>query len=254
MSVSQDQLSTIINAIVSDTSLTPQQVSNTVELLQEGATVPFIARYRKERTNELDEVRIRAIEERFDYFRELEERKLTILKSIEEQGKLTPELRERIEATRQKTGLEDLYLPYKPKRRTKATIAREKGLEPLALYLWAQQPTGTPLAAFAAGFVNPELGVASVDEALEGSRHIISEIIAEHADIRKSLRQAMLAEGVVVSRKITDAADTEQKFQMYYDYREPAKSIPSHRMLAIRRGESEKILYFTIELDPALFV
>lgn len=223
----------------------------TIELLDEGGTVPFIARYRKEATGSLDEVQIRSIEEQLLYFRELQDRRATILASIDEQGKLTPELKARIEATLEKSELEDLYLPYKPKRRTKATIAREKGLEPLALHIWEQRPGGAPLAALAAGFVNPELGVAGFDEALEGARHILAEMISEHADIRKLLRQAMLGEGVIVSRKIEDAADTEQKFQMYYDYREPAKSIPSHRMLAIRRGESEKILYFTIEFEPS---
>lgn len=222
-----------------------------IELLDDGGTVPFIARYRKEATGNLDEVQIRSIEEKLAYFRELQDRKATILASVEEQGKLTPELKARIEATLEKSELEDLYLPYKPKRRTKATIAREKGLEPLALYLWEQRPRGTSLAALAAGFVNVELGVASADEALEGARHIVAEMISEHADIRRLVRQTMLGEGVIVSRKIEDAADTEQKFQMYYDYREPAKSIPSHRMLAIRRGESEKILYFTIDLDAA---
>ncbi|HLK48800.1 MAG TPA: Tex family protein [Bryobacteraceae bacterium] len=222
-----------------------------IELLDEGGTVPFIARYRKEATGNLDEVQIRSIEEKLAYFRELQDRRATILASIEEQGKLSPELKARIEASLEKSELEDLYLPYKPKRRTKATIAREKGLEPLALYLWEQQPSGTPLATWAGRFVNAELGVTGVDDALEGARHILAEMISEHADVRKSLRHAMLGEGIIVSRKIEDAADTEQKFQMYYDYREPAKSIPSHRMLAIRRGESEKILYFTIELDPA---
>jgi protein Tex len=222
-----------------------------IELLDEGGTVPFIARYRKEATGNLDEVQIRSIEEKLAYFRQLQDRRATILASIEEQGKLTPELKAHLEATLEKTELEDLYLPYKPKRRTKATIAREKGLEPLALHLWEQRPGGTSLAALAAGFVNPEHGVASIDDALEGARHILAEMISEHADIRKSLRHGMLGEGVIVSRKIEGAADTEQKFQMYYDYREPAKSIPSHRMLAIRRGESEKILYFAIELDPA---
>jgi protein Tex len=174
-----------------------------------------------------------------------------ILASIEEQGKLTPDLKARIDAAMEKSELEDLYLPFKPKRRTKATIAREKGLEPLAVYLWEQQPGDAPLTEFAASFVNLELGVSSVDEALEGARHIIAEKISEHAEIRKLLRQTMMAEGVIVSRKIEDAEDAEEKFQMYYDYREPARSIPSHRMLAIRRGENEKILYFTIDLEPA---
>jgi uncharacterized protein len=223
----------------------------TIQLLDEGGTVPFIARYRKEVTGNLDEVQIRSIEEKLAYFRELEDRRATILSSIEEQGKLTPELKARIEATMEKSELEDLYLPYRPKRRTKATIAREKGLEPLAVYLWQQQPGSTSLADLAATFVNAELGVASAEEALEGARHIVAEMISEHADIRKLLRATMMAEGVIVSRKIEDAPDAEQKFTMYYDYREPAKSIPSHRMLAIRRGEGEKVLYFTIEMEQA---
>jgi uncharacterized protein len=222
-----------------------------IELLDEGGTVPFIARYRKEATGNLDEVQIRAIEERLAYFRELESRRATILASIEEQGKLTPELRARIEATLEKTELEDLYLPYRPKRRTKASIAREKGLEPLALYLWRQEPGPVPLDEFAASFINAEKGVATAGEALEGARHIVAEMIAENADFRKALRQMMLQEGAVVSRKLEDANDEQEKFKMYYDYREPASKIPSHRMLAIRRGESENVLYFLIELDPA---
>lgn len=223
----------------------------TAELLDEGATVPFIARYRKEVTGNLDEVQIRAIEEKLLYFRELISRKETILASIQEQGKLTDELKARIEATLEKSELEDLYLPYKPKRRTKAMIAREKGLEPLATYLWQQEATGTPLDEFAATFVNAEAGVATVEEALEGARHIVAETISDDADIRGLLRRVMFDEGVVVSRKAMDAVDEEQKFTMYYDYREPVKQIPSHRMLAIRRGEASSVLYFVIELEPA---
>jgi uncharacterized protein len=222
----------------------------TAELLDEGSTVPFIARYRKEATGNLDEVQIRAIEERLLYFRELVSRKGTILASIQEQGKLSDELKARIEGTLDKSEIEDLYLPYKPKRRTKATIAREKGLEPLAAYLWNQKATGAPLEAFAATFIDPEKGVASAEEALEGARHILAETIGDDADIRKLLRQAMSEEGVVVSKRMTDAADEQAKFKMYYDYREPVKQIPSHRMLAIRRGETENVLYFVIELDP----
>ncbi len=222
----------------------------TVELLDEGSTVPFIARYRKESTGNLDEVRIRAIEEKLLYFRELVSRKETILASIKEQGKLTDELKAHIDQTLDKSELEDLYLPYKPKRRTKATIAREKGLEPLADYLWNQQLTDTPLETFAASFVDAEKSVASVEEALEGARHILAETISDNADIRKLLRRAMFEEGVIVSKKAMDAVDEQQKFKMYYDYREPVKQIPSHRMLAIRRGETENVLYFLIELDP----
>jgi protein Tex len=221
-----------------------------IDLLDEGGTVPFIARYRKEATGNLDEVQIRDIEEKLAYFRELADRRETILASIAEQGKLTDELKARIEATLDKSELEDLYLPYKPKRRTKATIAREKGLEPLAQYLWAQQNTSEPLEAFAATFVNAELGVASVDEALEGARHIVAEWISEDADLRKALRQLVFDEGIVMSRKAMDAVDEQEKFKMYYEYKEPVKTIPSHRMLAIRRGEGENVLYFLIEVEP----
>lgn len=221
-----------------------------IELLDEGGTVPFIARYRKEATGNLDEVQILAIEEKLAYFREIADRRETILASIAEQGKLTDELKARIEATLDKSELEDLYLPYKPKRRTKATIAREKGLEPLAQYLWAQQNTAEPLESFAATFVNAELGVASVDEALEGARHIVAEWISEDADLRKALRTLVFDEGIVMSRKAMDAVDEQEKFKMYYEYKEPVRTIPSHRMLAIRRGEGENILYFLIEVEP----
>jgi uncharacterized protein len=221
-----------------------------IELLDDGGTVPFIARYRKEATGNLDEVQILAIEEKLAYFRDIMDRRETILASIAEQGKLTDELRARIEATLDKSELEDLYLPYKPKRRTKATIAREKGLEPLAAYLWAQQNAAEPLEIFAASFVNAELGVATVDEALEGARHIVAEWISEDADLRKALRALVFDEGIVVSRKVTDAVDEQEKFKMYYEYSEPVKTIPSHRMLAIRRGEGENVLYFLIEVEP----
>jgi uncharacterized protein len=221
-----------------------------IEQLDDGGTVPFIARYRKEATGNLDEVKVRGIEEKVSYFRDLVTRRETILASIAEQGKLTDELKARIEATFDKSELEDLYLPYRPKRRTKATMAREKGLEPLALYLWGQQPGAEPLETFAGGFVNAEKGVNSVEEALEGARHIVAEMISEDADLRKALRQMMFAEGVVVSHKVPDATDEQEKFKMYYEYREPVKAIPSHRMLAIRRGESEGVLHFLIELDP----
>lgn len=221
-----------------------------IELLDDGGTVPFIARYRKETTGNLDEVQIRDIEDKLSYFRDLVARRETILASIAEQGKLTDELRERIGATFEKSELEDLYLPYRPKRRTKATIAREKGLEPLAMYLWGQQPTAEPLETLAGGFVNAEKGVNSVEEALEGARHIVAEMISENADLRKVLRQLMFEEGVLVSHKTTNAVDEQMKFKMYYEYREAAKAIPSHRMLALRRGESEGVLRFLIEVEP----
>jgi len=220
-----------------------------IELLDDGGTVPFIARYRKEATGNLDEVQIRTIEEKVAYFRDLEERRESIFASIAEQGKLTDELKARIEATLDKSELEDLYLPYKPKRRTKATIAREKGLEPLATYIWAQQPAEESLETLASKLVNAELGVATVEDALEGARHIVAEWISEDADLRKALRTLVFNEGMVISRKTLDAVDEREKFKMYYEYKEPAKTIPSHRMLAIRRGETEKVLYFLIDTE-----
>ncbi len=219
-----------------------------IQLLDDGATVPFIARYRKEATGNLDEVQIQNIQEKLEYFRELEDRKETVLGSINEQGKLTPELKAKIDATLEKNELEDLYLPYKPKRRTKASIARDKGLEPLAQFLWDQQPGERTLTEFAQDFVSEEKGVASAGEALEGARHIIAEWITENAEFRKDVRGMMMSEGVVVSRAIPDVEDPEGKFQMYADYSEQASKIPSHRMLAIRRGAKEGFLTFEIEL------
>jgi uncharacterized protein len=216
-----------------------------IALLDEGATVPFIARYRKEVTGNLDEVQIRDIQEKLEYFRELEDRKETVLESIESQGKLTPELRAKIEAVLEKNELEDLYLPYKPKRRTKASIAREKGLEPLAQFLWDQQPGAMPLADYAATFE----GAASADEALEGARHIVAEWVSEKAEFRKAVRAMMAEDGIVASRAIEGAEDPEGKFKLYAEYSEPAAKIPSHRMLAIRRGAKEGVLTFEIELD-----
>jgi protein Tex len=230
-------------------NLSPRSIKTVIDLLDDGGTVPFIARYRKEATGNLDEVQIRSIEEKLEYFRDLLDRRATILASIAEQGKLTDELKTRIECTLDRSELEDLYLPYKPKRRTKATIAREKGLEPLAQYLWAQQPGLEPLSAIAPRFVNANLGVATLEEALEGARHIVSEWISEDAHLRKALRQLMFDEGVVISHKSIDAADEQGKFKMYYEYSERVKTIPSHRMLAIRRGESEDVLYFLIDVE-----
>ena len=241
----------ILTHISQTLNLPARGLTATIELLDEGGTVPFIARYRKEATGNLDEIQIRDIKDKLDYFRDLVARRGTILASIGEQGKLTDELKARIEATLDKSELEDLYLPYRPKRRTKATIAREKGLEPLAQYLWAQEPASEPLTSLAAALVNAERGVNSVEEALEGARHIVAETISEDAELRKALRQLMFEEGMVVAAKMTDAVDEQEKFKMYYDYREPVKTIPSHRMLAIRRGESEKVLYFLIELEAA---
>lgn len=237
----------ILQFIIEETGLKPFQVTETVALFREGGTVPFIARYRKERTGELDEVQIRTIEERLAYFTELEERKLTVLKSITEQGKLTPELEGRILATRQKTELEDLYLPFKPKRRTKATIAKERGLEPLAEIIAAQELTnGTP-ETVALPFVAPERDVPDVAAALAGAGFILAERLSDDADARALVRRLTWDEGIFCSRVAADKAGSVTKFEMYYDYREPLKGIPSHRMLAMRRGEKEEVLFLAIE-------
>lgn len=224
-------------------------VKSVMSLIDEGATVPFIARYRKEATGNLDEVQIRSIEEKLAYFRDLLSRRESILKSIEEQGKLTEELKARILKTLDRSELEDLYLPYRPKRRTKATIAREKGLEPLADYMWKQERAEQDLVALAQSLVDPEKEVATIEDALEGARHIVAELISEDAQVRKSARHLMFEDGMIVSRKAFDAKDEQEKFKMYYEHREAVKTIPSHRMLAIRRGESENILYWLIELE-----
>jgi uncharacterized protein len=236
--------------ITSSLNISMHSLVAVIGLLDEGGTVPFIARYRKEATGNLDEVQIRAIEEKLTYLRDLLSRRATILASIQEQGKLTDELRAKIEATFDRAELEDLYLPYRPKRRTKATIARDKGLEPLADYLWNQQAGVQPLHEFAATFVSVEKDVASVEDALEGARHIVAERISEDAELRKLTRHLMFEEGIIQSRRSIDSVDEQEKFKMYYEYREPVKTIPSHRMLAIRRGETESILYFLIEIDP----
>ena len=233
--------------LVEELSITPRQIASVAKLLAEGNTIPFIARYRKEVHGNLDEVQISKIQERLSYYRELEERRATILKSIDEQGKLTEELKAKIEACGSKTTLEDLYLPYKPKRRTRAMIAREKGLEPLA-ELIVQQGSGDPEAA-AASFVNAEKGVEDSAAALAGARDIVAEMISENADVRGLVRQAFFAEGMIVSEVVDPKPTEPTKFEQYYDFKEKIADIPSHRFLAIRRGQDEKILRVKITCD-----
>ena len=246
MSLNAQQDSRVLGYLIEETGLQTSQVVNTIELLREGATVPFIARYRKERTGELDEVQIRTLEERLAYFTELEERKATVLASIEEQGKLTPELAARIGTTRQKNELEDLYLPYKPKRRTRAMIARERGLEPLADLVAAQQLTsGTPEQA-AAPFVDPQGEVPDASAALQGAADILAERLSEDADMRAVVRRLTWEQGMFCSKVAPDFVGKVSKFEMYYDYQELLREIPSHRMLAMRRGEKEEVLRLAI--------
>lgn len=240
---------TILKRIAEESGIRERQAAETLSLLEEGGTVPFIARYRKEATGNLDEVQIRDIDEKRVYYKELLERKGVILNSIEEQGKLTPELKARIDACYEKNELEDLYLPYKPKRKTKATVAMEKGLEPLARFIYEQVPGEKTIEALAVEFVSEEKGVASADEAIEGALHIIAEWVSENADFRKALREMMLRDGVVSSRVLKGKEGEKTKFEMYYDFKEPVSAIPSHRMLAIRRGSEEEVLTFSIEME-----
>lgn len=223
-------------------------VAAVVRMLEEGATVPFIARYRKEATGGLDEVQIRTIGERHEYVKELETRRASIIAEIDKQGKLTPELLAKLTAAATKTELEDLYLPYKPKRRTRATIALEKGLGPLGELMWIQDPQVKPEDA-AKSFISEEKGVADTAAALAGARDICAERLSEDADLRKYLREAYLKEGTIQVKKRTEFETQTTKFDTYANYEEPIVKVPSHRYLAIRRGENENVLYATLALD-----
>ncbi|MCK7548965.1 Tex family protein [Marinobacter koreensis] len=237
-------MNSISSRIAEELGVREQQVNATIALLDEGSTVPFIARYRKEVTGSLDDSQLRTLEERLRYLRELEDRRSTILNSIEEQGKLTDELRAAIDAADTKNRLEDLYLPYKPKRRTKAQIAREAGLEPLADALY-DDPTLNPEAT-AEGFINAEAGVEDAKAALDGARYILMERFAEDAELLGDLRDYIWREGqlkvTVVEGKETEGA----KFRDYFDHIEPLRKVPSHRALAILRGRNEGILGYSI--------
>jgi uncharacterized protein len=224
-----------------------------VRLLEESATVPFIARYRKEATGSLDEVQIRNIEERRAYLIELDERRKAILESIASQGKLTDELKARILACDTKAALEDLYLPYKPKRRTRGIIAKERGLEPLAKRIVEQPASGKP-SEDAAAFVSAEKEVPDVKAALAGARDIVAEWLSENADARARVRETFAEHGVLVSEKAAGLPDAPTKFEQYYEYREALKTIPSHRFLAIRRGERENVLRAHVEVDGETLV
>lgn len=241
-----------IPLLIEELNLPKAKIAAVIKLLLEGNTIPFIARYRKEMTGNLDEVEIRSIQERLAYLTELNERRQAILTSIESQGKLTESLKKQILECTTKQALEDLYLPYKPKRRTRATIAKEKGLEPLACKILEQSPTN-PLTD-AQEYVNAEKGVMSVEEALSGARDIVAEILSEDAAIRSMVRDAYMEEGVVVSKVVKEHANATSKFQQYYDFAERVSTIPSHRYLAIRRGENEGILEYSIEFESAILI
>ncbi|MBF0484564.1 MAG: RNA-binding transcriptional accessory protein [Candidatus Omnitrophica bacterium] len=233
--------------IAQELKLKPQQVEATIKLLDEGSTIPFISRYRKEITDNLDETVITSIRDRVEALRELDKRKAAILESVEKQGKLTDELKAKLLAAATMTVLEDLYLPYKPKRRTKATIAKEKGLEPLAQIIFEQ--TGVDPKKEAEKYISAEKEVKSVDEALEGSRHIIAEWINENEEARKQLRKLYADTGVMTSKIIKGKEEEGQNYKDYFDWKELARTAPSHRILAVRRGENEKLLTSRIEVE-----
>ncbi|MBS6051666.1 MAG: RNA-binding transcriptional accessory protein [Haemophilus haemolyticus] len=238
----------ISQIIAAELTVQPQQILAAIQLLDDGNTIPFIARYRKEATGGLDDTQLRHFETRLIYLRELEDRRQTILKSIEEQGKLTDELRDKIHATQSKTELEDLYLPYKPKRRTKGQIAIEAGLEPLADLLW-NDPKNDPETA-AAEFVNADKGVTDTKVALDGARYILIERFAEDAGLLAKVRDYLAKNAVIVS-KVIECKETEgAKFQDYFDHQELLKNVPSHRALAMFRGRNEGILQLSLNADP----
>jgi uncharacterized protein len=230
--------------IASELSVAEKQVSATVSLLDEGATVPFISRYRKEMTGSLDEVQVAAIRDRMQQLRELDKRREAILKSLTELGKLTPQLEAAVNAAESMTILEDIYLPYRPKRKTRATAAREKGLQPLADVILLQGRVD--LETEAEKYIDAEKGVKSLEEALAGARDIIAEHIAENAELRTHVRQLFLEKGNFQSKVIPGKEVEGIKYKDYFDWKEPVKSAPSHRILAMRRAEKEEILYLDV--------
>jgi uncharacterized protein len=239
----------LINIIASELSVAKQQVEAAIQLIDGGATVPFISRYRKEVTGGLTDTQLRHLEERLVYLRELEDRRQTILKSIKEQEKLTPELEKSIVSADNKASLEDLYLPFKPKRRTKAQLAREAGLEPLALGL-LKDPAQTPETT-AEKFIDPEKNITTAAEALEGARQILMELFAEHAGLLSELRLRMWDHGIVTSEVIKNKEQVGNKFSDYFNYQEAIKKIPSHRALALFRGSREEILSVNLTLPES---
>ncbi|MBA1149538.1 RNA-binding transcriptional accessory protein [Ectothiorhodospiraceae bacterium WFHF3C12] len=236
--------------IAAELSARPQQVQAAVSLLDEGATVPFIARYRKEATGGLDDTQLRALEQRLIYLRDLEERRAAVLETIAEQGKLTAELEQTIRAAETKQRLEDLYLPYKKKRRTKGEIAKEAGLEPLARAL-LDDPANEP-ERLAATYVNAEAGVADAAAALEGARYILAEAFAEDPELIGRLRDYVWRHGLLCSQGAKDAERDGSKFADYFDYQEPLRKIPSHRALALFRGRRERVLRLELALPEDL--
>lgn len=243
----------IIKHISRELNQNVSAVQNTISLLTEGSTVPFIARYRKEKTGGINEIVIRSISEKWDYYKELEKRKETILKTIAEQEKLTPELEKEISACLDKNKLEDIYLPFKPKRRTRAMAAKEKGLEPLAEIMLKQLVHDQSKEQIAAPYINPEKQVADYEGAIKGAQDIIAEIIADDAFLRGWVRNQVWEKGFLQSSAKKQWADKETKFKNYYAFSQLLKKAPSHRVLAIRRGAQEGVLNWKIAIEEEMF-
>ena len=239
----------IIQQIARELDKLPQHVANVVQLLDEGNTIPFIARYRKELHGAMDDTSLRTLEERLTYLRGLLERKETVKKSIEEQGKLTEELSAAIDSAKTLAEVEDLYRPYKQKRRTRATVAKEKGLEPLAELLFAQKPDCPDPLTEAANYINPEKDVNTAEEALAGAGDIIAEQISDDADLRKKLREQLMREGKLVSAAATDE---DTVYRLYYEFSQAISRLQGHQILAVNRGEKEEKLKVSVELDREL--
>lgn len=237
----------IVQQLIKEFQLKEHQVVNTLQLIDEGNTIPFIARYRKEQTGELSDTILRELSERLIYLRNLQSRREEVLRLIQEQEKLTPEIEAQIHKSTTLQEIEDIYRPFRPKRRTRATIAKEKGLEPLAAHLIDQDLSKVEFEKLALDFINPEKEVHTVEEAINGAMDIVAEMISDNGDYRKEIRRITVQEGLLNSK----ASDPEQEsvYEMYYDYQEAIKSIPDHRILAINRGEKEEVLKVKVEIQ-----
>jgi len=234
------------SVIASELNAQPRQIEAAIALIDDGSTVPFIARYRKEVTGGLDDAQLRHLDTRLSYLRELEDRRGKIIESIQEQGKLSDELKKQLLHAESKTDLEDLYLPYRPRRRTKAQIAREAGLQPLADLLRSQHDANPEHAA--RPYVNEKSGIDTVDDALEGARQIVMEEVAEIPELGKALREQFWQRAHIFSTVVKGKQSEGEKFADYYDYNEPLHKVPSHRTLALLRGYREGFLKLVIEL------
>ncbi|NWN78010.1 Tex-like N-terminal domain-containing protein, partial [Bacillus sp. (in: firmicutes)] len=241
-----DTLALIVKQVAKETGLTAKHVGNVIQLLEDGNTVPFIARYRKEQTGSMDEVQIQTISERWGYIQHLNQRKEEVIRLIGEQDKLTDELKRKIEKAEKLQEVEDLYRPYKQKRKTKATIAKSRGLEPLADFIIAL-PQNKDILAEARQYINEEKEVFTAEEALEGAKNILAERISDEPEYRRWIRQETFKKGTLKSAVKDEEADEKKIYEMYYEYEEPIQKVVPHRVLAVNRGEKEGILKVSVE-------